>query len=418
MTSTAGSTHAMSLTPIETIREELLQGRPVLLVDEAGDDGVGFVCIPAEKTTTEHVNFMLGHARGVLYLVLEASRMQKLGFGVDAGANLLPGQAPIGAPVGANSPLGLAVSAAGRAHTIRTAARDDVESTDFVSSGNVLPLQAETGGVLVKGGPAEAAMDLAVLCGLPAVTVICQVLSEDGSIAVGDSLKAFAEEHGLRRVSVVDIIAHRLRNEATIRKVWEEDFPTIHGKSFKAILYRTNLDPYEHMALVKGDVSGRDGVVVRVHSECLTGDVFSSERCDCGDQLRAAIRIIDQEECGVIVYMHQEGRGIGLTNKIKAYALQDDGRDTVEANLELGFDVDLRDYGVAAEILRHLGIERLRLMTNNPRKIVSLEGYGLSVSERIPLEVKPHGGNATYLQTKRDKLGHLLTNVQDTTPTR
>ena len=402
----------MSLTPIETIREELLQGRPILLVDQAGDDGVGFVCMPAEKATPEQVNFMLRHARGVPYLVMEARRIQKLGFDVHAGANSVPGQAPVGAPIGANSALGIEVSAAGRAHTMQTAARDDAESRDFVTPGNVLPVRAGKGGVLVKAGPAEAAVDLVALCGLPAVAVICQVLGDDGSIAVGGGLKAFAGEHGLRIVSIVDLIAHRLRNEATIRKVWEEDFPSIHGKSFKAILYRTNLDPFEHMALVKGEVSGRDDVVVRVHSECLTGDVFSSERCDCGDQLRAAIRIIDQEECGVIVYMHQEGRGIGLTNKIKAYALQDQGRDTVEANLELGFDVDLRDYGVAAEILRHLGIQRLRLLTNNPRKIVSLEGYGLSVSHRVPLEVQPHGGNAGYLQTKRDKLGHLLTNVE------
>ncbi len=403
----------MPPTPIDTIREEFLQGRPVLLLEDAGDDGAGHVCMPAEKATPEQVNFMLRHAGGVPYLALEAARMQQLGFHVESGANFLPGQAPVGVPVGANSALGLEVSAAGRAHTMRTAAREDAEPRDFVTPGNVLPVQAGQGGVLVKAGAPEAAVDLAALSGLPAVAVICQVLSDDGSIATGDGLRAFAGEHGLKMVSIVDIIAHRLRNEATIRKVWEEDFPSIHGKSFKAILYRTNLDPFEHMALVKGDVSGRDDVVVRVHSECLTGDVFSSERCDCGDQLRAAIRIIDQQERGVIVYMHQEGRGIGLTNKIKAYALQDQGRDTVEANLELGFDVDLRDYGVAAEILRHLGIRRLSLLTNNPRKIVSLEGYGLSVSRRIPLEITPTGGNAGYLQTKRDKLGHLLTNVED-----
>ena len=403
----------MSLTPIETIREELCQGRPILLMNEESDDGVGFVCLPAEKVTPEHVNFMLRHARGVLYLAMDASHLEKLGLSVDAAANQVPGQAPVWAPIGASSVLGLEVSAAGRAHTIRMAVRPDVGSRDFVSPGNVLPVQASRGGVLTKAGFPEASVDLAALCGLQPVAAICQVLREDGSIAAGDDLRAFSEQHGLRMVSIVDLVASRLRNEATIRQVWEEDFPSIHGKSFKAILYRTNLDPFEHMALVKGDVSGRDDVAVRVHSECLTGDVFASERCDCGDQLRAAIRIIDQQECGVIVYMHQEGRGIGLTNKIKAYALQDAGRDTVEANLELGFEVDLRDYGVAAEILRDLGIQRLRLLTNNPRKIVSLEGYGLSVSERIPLEVKPHGGNAAYLQTKRDKLGHLLTNVED-----
>lgn len=408
----------MSLTPIDTIREELCEGRPVLLVDNESDDGVGYVCMAAEKVTPEHVNFMLRHARGVLYLAMGPSHLVKLGLNADAAASQVPGQAPVWPPVGACSALGLEVSAAGRAHTIRTAARQDVGSRDLVTPGNVLPIQASKGGVLVQAGFAEASVDLVEHCGAEPVAVICQVLREDGDVAAGRDLRAFAEEHGLRMVSIVDLIAFRLRNEATIRQVWEEDFPCIHGDSFKAILYRTSLDPFEHMALVKGDIKGRDDVVVRVHSECLTGDVFSSERCDCGEQLRAAIRIIDQEECGVIVYLHQEGRGIGLTNKIKAYALQDGGRDTAEANLELGFDVDLRDYGVAAEILRHLGIQRLRLLTNNPRKIVSLEGHGLSVSERVPLEMDPRGANARYLKTKRDKLGHLLTNVEDEPVTR
>ncbi len=402
----------MSLTPIEEISEELRQGRSVLLVDEPSDDGVGFVCIPAEKVTPESINTMLRHARGVLYLALHPSYMQRLGFRAEEPANLVPGHAPVGAPVGANSALGLEVSAAGRAATIRACVRPDAGPRDFVMPGNVLPVQAGQGGVLARAGTAEAAVDLAKLSGLQPAAAFCQVLTEDGAIAVGAQLQEFAQAHDLPMVSIVDLVAHRLRHEATIRKVWEEDFPSIHGRSFKAILYRTSLDPFEHMALVKGDVGGRDNVLVRVHSECLTGDVFSSERCDCGDQLRAAIRIIDEEECGAIVYMHQEGRGIGLTNKIKAYALQDQGRDTAEANLELGFDVDLRDYGVAAEILRNLGIQRLRLLTNNPRKIVSLEGYGLSVSERVPLEVRPNDGNARYLQTKRDKLGHLLTHLE------
>ena len=403
----------MPPTPIDTIREEFRQGRPLVLMDEDSDRGKGHVCMAAEKVTPEHVNFMLRHARGVLYMVMEPSRLEKLGLSADSAVNQAPGQAPVWAPVGASSSLGLEVSAAGRAHTIRMAAMPDVGSRDFITPGNVLPMQASPGGVLVKAGFAEASVDLAALCGLQPVAVICQILREDGAVAVGDDLHAFAAQHDLPRVSIVELIGFRLRNEATIRQVWEGDFPSIHGKSFKAILYRTNLDPFEHMALVKGDVSGRDDVTVRVHSECLTGDVFSSERCDCGEQLRAAIRIIDEKECGVIVYMHQEGRGIGLTNKIRAYALQDEGRDTVDANLELGFDVDLRDYGVAAEILRHLGVRRLRLLTNNPRKIVSLEGHGLSVSERIPLEIEPRDRNAGYLRTKRDRLGHLLSNVEE-----
>lgn len=403
----------MSTTPIDTIREEFRQGRPIVLLEEEGDAGAGHVCMAAENATPEHVNFMLRDVRGVLYVAMEADRLEKLGFNPETTPNQVPGQAPVGAPFGANSSLGLEVSAAGRAHTIRTAAGKDAGSRDFITPGNVLPIHARTGGVLAKAGPVEAAVDLSSLSGLQPVAVICQILRDDGAIAAGDDVRGFAERHHLRMISVLEIVAHRLRDEATIRQVWEGDFPSIHGKSFKAILYGTNLDPFEHMALVKGDVSGRDDVAVRVHSQCLTGDVFSSERCDCGDQLRAAIRIIDREECGVIVYMHQEGRGIGLTNKIRAYALQDNGRDTVEANLELGFDVDLRDYGVAAEILRSLGIQQLRLMTNNPRKITSLEGYGLSISERMPLEIEPQDANAGYLRTKRDKLGHLLTNVED-----
>lgn len=403
----------MSTTPIDTVREEFRQARPIVLLEEESDAGAGYVCMAAEKATPEHVNFMLRDVRGVLYVAMEADRLEKLGFNLETTPNQVPGQAPVGVPFGASSSLGLEVSAAGRAHTIRTAAGEDAGSRDFITPGNVLPIQARNGGVLVKAGPVEAAVDLSSLSGLQPVAVICQILRDDGAIAAGDDVRGFAERHDLRVISVLEIVAHRLRDETTIRQVWEGDFPSIHGKSFKAILYRTNLDPFEHMALVKGDVSGRDDVAVRVHSQCLTGDVFSSERCDCGDQLRAAIRIIDREECGVIVYMHQEGRGIGLTNKIRAYALQDNGRDTVEANLELGFDVDLRDYGVAAEILRSLGIQRIRLMTNNPRKIISLEGYGLSISERMPLEIEPHHGNAGYLRTKRDKLGHLLTNVEE-----
>jgi len=403
----------MSLTSLEAVLKDLRKGRMIVLLDEESSDSPASVFMAAEKVASEHVNFLLHHARGVPYLAISELKMQQLGLAsnmLENGAHL---GSSVGVPIGANSALGVEVSAAGRAHTIRTAAREDAGPSDFVTPGNVLPMKAVKGGVLVKSGHAEASVDLLEKGDLQPVGVFCQILTEEGAIAVGRQVEAFAEKHGLAMFTVAELIASRLRRESLVRRVWEEDFPCVHGTSFKAILYRTNVDAHEHMALVKGDVRGQDNVLVRMHSECLTGDVFSSERCDCGDQLREAIRMINTENRGVIVYMHQEGRGIGLTNKMRAYALQDQGRDTVEANLELGFKEDLRDYGIGAQILRDLGIQRLRLLTNNPNKIIGLEGYGLSVAERIPLETIPHEQNVAYLRTKQKKLGHLLSNLKD-----
>lgn len=402
----------MTITPLDRVLEELRKGRMIVLLDEEGPDSAGSVCMAAEKVAPDDINFILQRARGVLYLALGESKIQQLGFSVLAGNSPYLASA-IGVPVGANSRLGVEGSAAGMAHTILTAARADAGPSDFVTPGNVLPMKTAKGGVLVKSGRAEASVDLAEKAGLQPAAVLCQILTEDGAIAVGPRVEEFARVHGLALFSVAELIARRIRDESLVRRVWEEDFPCAHGTSFKAILYRTSVDKYEHMALVKGDVSGKDNVLVRMHSECLTGDVFSSERCDCGDQLREAIRMIDEENLGVIVYMHQEGRGIGLTNKMRAYELQDQGRDTVEANIELGFKEDLRDYGIGAQILRDLGVQRLRLLTNNPSKIVGLEGYGLSVSKRIPLEAVPRERNVAYLRTKQKKLGHLLSNLDD-----
>jgi 3,4-dihydroxy 2-butanone 4-phosphate synthase/GTP cyclohydrolase II len=400
--------------PISTIEEglaEIRQGRMVILVTQDEPDADGFFCIPAEKTTAESINHMLHHGRGVIYLALTEERIRELGI------LLIPQESSsfMGHLFGAafTAPLdGVhGVSAKGRAFTIQAAVADRTTHNDLIVPGHVQPIQARGGGVLARSGRAEASVDLARLAGFRPAGVICQILEEDGSVALLPSLERLAERQGHKIVSVTNLIAYRLRSESLVKRVAEEVLPTIHGGMYKAIVYLNDVDGAEHMALVKGDISDAEGVLVRLHSECLTGDVFGSERCDCGDQIRQSLRLIDQQGKGILIYMHQEGRGIGLTNKIKAYALQDQGRDTVEANLELGFKEDLRDYGIGAQILRDLGVKQLRLLTNNPRKIVGLEGYGLKVVERVPLEVPPHESNIHYLRTKQRKLGHLFSNL-------
>ena len=402
----------MPVSSIEEGLEEIRQGRMVILVDEDAPDSDGFFCLAAEKVTAQSINFMLQHGRGIIYVTLTDERIRELGIPMLAEEN-----SPLaGLLCGASFSVKLegvhGVSAQGRAHTIQAAIAAQTTHEDLVIPGHVQPLQARSGGVLARSGRTDASVDLARLAGCKSAGVICQILEENGSVALLPYLERLAEQQGLKVLTVANLIAHRLRNESLVKQVAEEEFPTIHGGKYKAIVYRNAVDGSQHMALVKGDITTSGSVLVRLHSECLTGDVFGSERCDCGDQIRQSLRLIDQQGRGVLIYMHQEGRGIGLTNKIKAYALQDQGRDTVEANIELGFKDDLRDYGIGAQILRDLGVQKISLLTNNPRKISGLEVYGVNVVERVPLEVAPRETNLHYLRTKQSKLGHLLSNLE------
>jgi 3,4-dihydroxy 2-butanone 4-phosphate synthase / GTP cyclohydrolase II len=402
----------MAIANIEDGLEEIRNGRMVILVDEDAPDSDGFFCLAAEKVTAQSINYMLHHGRGIIYVTLVDERIRELGIPMIPEENSLLAGLLCGASFSVRLEGVHGVSAEGRAHTIQAAVADQTKHEDLVIPGHVQPLQARSGGVLARSGRTDASVDLARLAGFKPAGVICQILAEDGSVALLPTLERLAEQEELKIVSVASLIAYRLRNESLVKRVAEEELPTIHGGVYRAIVYRNEVDGVEHMALVKGDISHGSEVLVRVHSECLTGDVFGSERCDCGDQIRQSLRLIDEQGRGVLIYMHQEGRGIGLTNKIKAYALQDQGRDTVEANLELGFKEDLRDYGIGAQILRDLNVEKISLLTNNPRKIAGLEIYGVKVVERVPLEVQPRDTNIHYLRTKQIKLGHLLSNLE------
>ena len=397
--------------PVSTIDEALLdirKGKLVILVDDEDRENEGDLCIAAEKATPQAINFMAKHGRGLICLSLTEERVRQLQLPLMVADNTSAFKTAFTVSIEAKRGVTTGISAADRATTVLTAIADDAKPEDLARPGHVFPLEAKKGGVLVRTGQTEGSVDLARLAGLKPAGVICEVMNDDGTMARMPDLDIFSKKHNLKIVTIADLIRYRLQNESLVHRAAVTTLPTVYGGEFQAIAYENEVDRQQHLALIKGDIHTEDAVLVRVHSECLTGDVFGSQRCDCGDQLHTAMRMVAKEGKGVIVYMHQEGRGIGLINKMKAYALQDQGIDTVEANLALGFEPDLRDYGLGAQILRDLGIRKIRLMTNNPKKIVGLQGYGLEVVERISIECKPGKRNINYLKTKKKKMGHLL----------
>jgi 3,4-dihydroxy 2-butanone 4-phosphate synthase/GTP cyclohydrolase II len=397
----------MSISNIEEALEDLRQGKMIILVDDEDRENEGDLTLAAEKATPDAINFMAKYARGLICLSLDPDMVERLKLPLMVQDNRSHFQTAFTVSVEAKHGVSTGISVADRAHTILTAVADDAKPDDLVQPGHLFPLRARKGGVLRRTGQTEGSVDMARLAGLKPAGVICEIMNDDGTMARRPDLDKFAKKHDLKIVTVADIIAYRMRNESFVHKEGETVLPTPFGE-FKALAFRNELDNGEHLALVKGQIDPHKDILVRVHSECLTGDVFGSYRCDCGDQLKKALKMIDQEGLGVVLYLRQEGRGIGFANKLKAYALQDKGFDTVEANAELGFKADLRDYGVGAQILVALGIRKMRIMTNNPKKIVGLEGYGLAVTGRVPIEVPPRPENVHYLLTKCEKLGHIM----------
>ena len=392
---------------IEEAIADLREGKMIIVCDDEDRENEGDLTLAAQFATAERVNFMAKEGRGLICLTLTPQRCAELNLPPMTSNNQARLQTAFTVSVEARHGVTTGISAADRAHTIQVAIDPETSPDELVQPGHVFPLTARPGGVLERAGQTEAGVDLARLAGLNPSSVICEIMNDDGTMARVPDLVPYARKHGLKIVTVAELIKYRHRNEKLIRRAATVSMPTKYG-DFKAVGYESTLDGGHHVALVKGDVAGRKDVLVRVHSECLTGDTFGSLRCDCGEQLAEALRRIEAEGAGVVLYMRQEGRGIGLINKLKAYALQEQGLDTVEANVELGFAPDLRDYGTGAQILADLGLTTIRIMTNNPKKIVALEGYGLRVTGRESIEVAPQDDNVCYLRTKKDKMGHLL----------
>ncbi len=392
---------------IEEAIEDVRRGRMVVVCDDESRENEGDLTLAAQFATPEAVNFMAIHGRGLICLSLTAERCDELGLDLMAAKNESAFHTAFTVSIEAAKGVTTGISAHDRAHTIQVAMDPHTNPEDIVQPGHVFPLKAKDGGVLERAGQTEAAVDLARLAGLIPAGVICEIMNDDGTMARVPDLIAYCERHDLRMITVADLIAYRRRTERLVERVVSTRLPTAYGE-FTTVGYRSLVDEKHHLAMVKGDVRGEEDVLVRVHSECLTGDVFHSLRCDCGEQLEAALAMIEREGRGVLLYLSQEGRGIGLLNKLRAYKLQEDGFDTVDANLKLGLPADLRDYGIGAQILVDLGLSSIRILTNNPKKIHGLEGYGLSVTDQLPIQAVPNPHNEEYLRTKRERLGHTL----------
>ena len=399
----------MAVSPIEEVIEDIKAGKMIILVDDEDRENEGDLTMAAESITPEAINFMATHGRGLICLTMSQEMIDKLDLPMMVPDNKSPFGTGFTISIEARTGVSTGISAADRARTIQVAVAPESTGRDLVSPGHIFPLRARDGGVLVRTGQTEGSVDIARLAGMTEAGVICEIMNEDGTMSRMPDLEKFAEEHGLKIATIADLVAYRLREDMLVQRAAEARIPTEHAGEFKAVVYTNDVDSYEHLALVKGDIDPEKAVLVRVHSECLTGDVFGSSRCDCGLQLHTAMKMIEEHGSGVILYMRQEGRGIGLVNKLKAYTLQDDeGMDTVEANLKLGFKADLRDYGIGAQILRDLGVRKMTLLTNNPKKIIGLEGYGIKVVDRASIEIEASDESANYLECKRDRMGHLI----------
>ena len=387
--------------------EDIKAGKFIIIVDDENRENEGDIAIAADRVTPSAINFMAVHARGLICLPICGQRLDELRIPMMVQENTSPHRTAFTISIEAKNKISTGISAFDRAETIKTIVSPTSGADDLVHPGHVFPIRAKDGGVLARAGHTEAIVDLARMAGLFSAGVICEIMNDDGSMARLPQLEVIANKHNLKIISISDLITYRRRYEKMVKKITEAKLPTNYGE-FTVMAYKSSVDKTEHIAMVKGDVSGKEPVLVRVHSECLTGDVFRSLRCDCGEQFELAMQKINEEGRGVFLYMRQEGRGIGLHNKLKAYALQDQGMDTVEANIALGFPADLRDYGIGAQILADIGLHNIKLLTNNPKKIVGLESYGLKVVETVPLLAAPNSYNIRYLETKKNKLGHIL----------